>query len=596
MGEHNCLSCGWVAPRESEETIQFQIEDTLSVGEADYAVTKVHESGKDAVRLIAKASDDSIVEIVVSTEKERVEHRKRLHIAHPKFFPPMLHREKNGAYWMAVFELGSSGSTLVSELATARSQRAINDCADLCETIVLPVVRMLTALHEEGLALTVHNASEVWLKEDGQVWLLDCPLQAQDESLEAYRVMPSFSPPEAYGRCGGSLGPKADVFFVGMILYHCLTRVPVPSTVGLVHDRLPAPSLFHPRVQPELEAVTKRATSLIPDYRYSDATKLMQAMEWALKLERKRTTPQAPLQGMEFAAETHIGLLKQRYCPENQDSHFASWDQSQSRGLFMVSDGVSVSEFGSGDQASRIVADATEALWQSLANEVLFNVDETLGAFDSTVDVSAEMALSPLPSGSGARNRLLSDMLDAANATIGAAIQGELPASMIHPEGIMAATAVCCLIEGARLTHCSIGDSRIYLIRDHHICTLNTEHNYASRLIAMGKDYNTSTSAPNAAALVQCVGEFEFDQEQRLLPVPLRPDFGELQLLSGDTIVMCSDGIPDYLTSSEEQSERMLIQFVEEAASATHLAYDLVVAANRGGGGDNLTCIVIKVS
>ena len=185
-------------------------------------------------------------------------------------------------------------------------------------------------------------------------------------------------------------------------------------------------------------------------------------------------------------------------------------------------------------------------------------------------------------------------MLDAANATIGAAIQSELPTSMIHPEGIMAATAVCCLIDNTRLTHCSIGDSRIYLVRDHHICTLNVEHNYASRLIAMGKDYNTSTSMPNAAALVQCVGEFEFDHDHRLLPVALKPDFGELQLLPGDTLILCSDGIPDYLASSEEQSERMIIKFVNEAASASHLAYDLVVAANRGGGGDNLTCTVLK--
>ena len=160
----------------------------------------------------------------------------------------------------------------------------------------------------------------------------------------------------------------------------------------------------------------------------------------------------------------------------------------------------------------------------------------------------------------------------------------------------MAATAVCCIIEKARLTHCSIGDSRIYLIRDQHLSTLNLEHNYASRLISMGKDYNTSVNTPNGAALVRCVGEFEFDEDRGLVPVPLKPDFGELQLLPGDVLILCSDGIPDYIASSEEQSERRILEMVHEAPSAAHLAYDLVVAANRGGGGDNLTCTVIKIS
>ena len=101
--------------------------------------------------------------------------------------------------------------------------------------------------------------------------------------------------------------------------------------------------------------------------------------------------------------------------------------------------------------------------------------------------------------------------------------------------------------------------------------------------------------SPNGAALVRCVGEFEFDAEHRLVPVLLKPDFGEIFLLEGDTVILCSDGIPDYMASSEEQAEMMIIKLTEEAPSSAHLAYDLVVAANRGGGGDNLTCTVLKV-
>ena len=99
-----------------------------------------------------------------------------------------------------------------------------------------------------------------------------------------------------------------------------------------MHDRLPPPSLFHPRVHPELEAVTKRATSIIPSYRYVDAGQMVDAVQWALNLERRRSEPGPKLTNLEFASETHIGLLKQRYCSENQDSHFSCWDAAVSRG------------------------------------------------------------------------------------------------------------------------------------------------------------------------------------------------------------------------------------------------------------------------
>ena len=40
----------------------------------------------------------------------------------------------------------------------------------------------------------------------------------------------------------------------------------------------------------------------------------------------------------------------------------------------------------------------------------------------------------PITHGYVARNRLLADMLDAANATIGVNVQEQLPKTMIHPE------------------------------------------------------------------------------------------------------------------------------------------------------------------
>jgi serine/threonine protein phosphatase PrpC len=560
-----------------------------------YRIERLHKSLDGGSRFIGRDSQEEPVELLLCTSEALIDERLERNARKPDVFPKLRIRTRNEDYFVAIFEM-TPGTTAIGQLAKARSNRAVNDGSDLAERIVLPIAQLVERLHQDKLTLGVHDPAEIWMSESGEVSLLDLPLLDGAKTEPARRVVPGFSPPETYGRCGGMLDEQADVFFVGILLYHALVRVPVPSSVGLIDERLPPPGLFHPRVQADMSAVTRKATSLIRANRYPHMQGLSSALSKALQTERDRNAPLAEALRFEVATETHIGLLKQRYCAENQDSYFTSWDALASRGLFVVSDGVSVSEFGSGDQASEIVSDAARALWSSLDNRALFNADETLGAFDSTMDVSADLHLSPLPMNTAARNRLMADMLDAANATIGVRIQSSLPKSMIHPEGIMAATAVCCMIESNRLTHCSIGDSRIYLIRDRQLSTLTYEHNYANRLIGMGKDYNESSRAPNAAALVRCVGEFEFNSEHHLAPVPLKPDFGELYLLAGDVVILCSDGIPDYMASSEEQTENLIIDMIENAPSTAHLAYDLVVAANRGGGGDNLTCTVIKVT
>ena len=80
----------------------------------------------------------------------------------------------------------------------------------------------------------------------------------------------------------------------------------------------------------------------------------------------------------------------------------------------------------------------------------------------------------------------------------------------------------------------------------------------------------------------------------RLVPQPLQPEFGHLFCMDGDIIVMCSDGVVDYAGIDEEAAEQAILEVVESAPDSPWAAFELMTLANRGGGGDNISCIVLR--
>jgi serine/threonine protein phosphatase PrpC len=289
---------------------------------------------------------------------------------------------------------------------------------------------------------------------------------------------------------------------------------------------------------------------------------------------------------VEVAHEIHVGLLKGHYNPINQDDIFLAYQPESERGLFVVTDGVSISEYGSGDVASGYVRSAAQAAWSELiAGPSLPEEEETLSEL-SLVELQRVAAR---PS-----TALITDMLNEANRSIGEHVMEEQGVFHGPPEGIMAATAVVVFMEGDQALLSSMGDSRIYLIRDGHLSSLMVDDDLATHLMQMGQTPSQAYQAPSSAALVNCVGEFKKDHEGRLEAVPVQPQLASLRLLPHDTIVLCSDGIPDYGGFDEEDAERKILNLVESAFSAPKAAFDLVTLANQGGGGDNISCIVLR--
>jgi len=141
----------------------------------------------------------------------------------------------------------------------------------------------------------------------------------------------------------------------------------------------------------------------------------------------------------------------------------------------------------------------------------------------------------------------------------------------------MGTTIAAAALDGNQLSFAHVGDSRIYLVRSGSITQLTEDHSLASKL---------SANRPTAS------GRAGYDGMNHILTRALgtepavRADLGELTVLQGDLLILCTDGL--YNMVSEEEILEIVIR-----AGNVHAACEILVdAANDNGGLDNISVIV----
>ncbi|HEX7501511.1 MAG TPA: protein kinase [Polyangia bacterium] len=168
--------------------------------------------------------------------------------------------------------------------------------------IVAEIARGLSYAHDfEGLNL-VHrdiNPPNVRLTYAGEVKLLDFGIASSDlhgESPGQHRAAGKLwhLAPEQL-RPGDKLDRRTDIYALGVLLWQLLTQQPVgtirdkgretrqPETEGEIlmwisRGEHQPPSMFNSEVPPELDAVVKQATSVLPENRFANADELRRAL------------------------------------------------------------------------------------------------------------------------------------------------------------------------------------------------------------------------------------------------------------------------------------------------------------------------------
>lgn len=124
-----------------------------------------------------------------------------------------------------------------------------------------------------------------------------------------------------------------------------------------------------------------------------------------------------------------------------------------------------------------------------------------------------------------------------------------------------------------------VGDSRAYRIDHSGIEQLSHDHSWVQSMVDAGElSAAEARQHPRRNVILQCLGRD--DQE-------LEVDSIELQLAPGELLLLCSDGL------TGELEDEQIRELSSRAGTLVELVESLVELANRHGGRDNISCIVL---
>lgn len=144
----------------------------------------------------------------------------------------------------------------------------------------------------------------------------------------------------------------------------------------------------------------------------------------------------------------------------------------------------------------------------------------------------------------------------------------------------MGTTLTALLWTGQRLGLVHVGDSRAYLLRDGVLTQITQDHTWVQRLVDEGRiTEEEATTHPQRSLLMRALGSGDI----------VEPDLSIREVRAGDRYLICSDGLSGVV------SHQTLEETLADYHGPRETVQSLIQLALRGGGPDNITCIVADV-
>lgn len=146
----------------------------------------------------------------------------------------------------------------------------------------------------------------------------------------------------------------------------------------------------------------------------------------------------------------------------------------------------------------------------------------------------------------------------------------------------MGSTLVAAQFRGEDFRLAWVGDSRAYRVRADAIEQLSRDHSWVQVMIEAGRmTPEEAARHPRRNVVTQCLG-----QEGPALEVETL----DSRLAGDELLLLCSDGL------TRELSDARIRQICAGAETLDVLVAELIEAANRMGGNDNISCIVLGLA
>jgi serine/threonine protein phosphatase PrpC len=151
-----------------------------------------------------------------------------------------------------------------------------------------------------------------------------------------------------------------------------------------------------------------------------------------------------------------------------------------------------------------------------------------------------------------------------------------------HPDTAGMGTTVTAMVlrpDGTyRMGH--IGDSRAYLLRDGQMAQLSRDHTWVQREVDEGRlTPSAARKHPYSHILTRALGADSSDD----------PELQGGELCAGDRLLLCSDGLTGMVTDAA------LSRILQDDSAPDERVRQMIAAANRRGGRDNITAIIVDV-
>ncbi len=141
-------------------------------------------------------------------------------------------------------------------------------------------------------------------------------------------------------------------------------------------------------------------------------------------------------------------------------------------------------------------------------------------------------------------------------------------------------TLTIALILGEQVTIAHVGDSRAYFIYpDGRIQRLTKDHSLVQRMVDLEEITEAEAQKhPHRNVLLKAIGQSE----------PVYPDVQTHQIPKSGYMMLCSDGLWGVVSESE------IYRFISSDADPVLACRDMIDAANKNGGPDNISVILVK--